>query len=59
MTSRATVQYTPGGKWRCAVGARLAPCAECGQALGYQTPAAWLANWNATHNLAKGDVSRT
>lgn len=29
------------------------------QALDYQTPAAWLANWNANLNVAKGEVSRT
>ena len=29
------------------------------QALGYLTPAAWLAQWNAEHGIAKGEVSRT
>ena len=29
------------------------------QALGYQTPAAWLAHWNATHGIEKGAVSGT
>lgn len=29
------------------------------QALGYQTPAAWLEHWNADNGVAKGEVSRT